>query len=84
MLHPSAAASRVLQRPSGDSMLAAVSMARVEGSRVSSAAVIMPRLHLPSFSMAPAKDIADKEDEHAVSMLTDGPTGNARSDESIS
>ena len=39
--HPSAASSRVLQRPSGVSMLAAASMPMVAGSSVSSAAVTM-------------------------------------------
>ena len=36
--HPSARASRVLQRPSGASIPAEVSMLTVEGSRVSNAA----------------------------------------------
>ena len=34
---------------------------------------MIPRLHLPSFNMDPARLMADRVEEHAVSMLTDGP-----------
>ena len=54
-------------------MLAAVSMTRVEGSRVSKAAVMMPCLHFSSLSIDAARDMADRDEEHAVSMLTEGP-----------
>ena len=48
--HPSAAASRVLQRPSGVSMLAAASMPMVAGSKVSSAAVTIALSTSPAAS----------------------------------
>ena len=54
-------------------MLAAVSIMRVEGSSVSKAAVISPLEHLPCWSIEAARDVADKDDEQAVSMLTAGP-----------
>lgn len=54
-------------------MPAAVSITRVAGSRVSSAAVMMPLEHSPKCSMFPARDMAESEEEHAVSILTDGP-----------
>lgn len=74
--HPSAAASRVLQRPSGASMLAAASMPIVSGSSVSSAAVRMPRQHLPRRSISAIIDVPDSDDEQAVSMLMAGPAIN--------
>jgi hypothetical protein len=46
---------------------------------VSSAAVMIPRRHLPCCSMEPARDVADNDEEHAVSMLTDGPTDSGLS-----
>ena len=81
--NPSAAVSRVLQRPSGDSMLAAVSMTRVDGSRVNNAAVMMPLEHLPCCSMALAREMADSEDEQAVSMLTEGPMRQKADDQRV-
>lgn len=71
--YPSAEASSVLHRPSGDSMLAAVNMFKVAGSKVNNAAVIMPLEHLPCWSMEAAKAVAESVEEHAVSMLIAGP-----------
>ena len=71
--YPSAAASRVLQRPLGASMLAAVSMPMVAGSSVTRAAVTRQRPALPSFSSAHARLVADRDEEQAVSMDRAGP-----------
>ena len=71
--HPSAAASSVLHRPSGASMLAAVSIPMVLGSRVSRAAVITPLAALPPCSKRLVRAAADREDEQAVSMEIAGP-----------
>ena len=75
--YPSAAESRVLQRPSGASILAAASMPIVAGSRVHSAAVNIPCAHVPRCSMPATIDVPDRDDEHAVSMLTAGPADHA-------
>ncbi len=71
---PSAAESRVLQRPSGASMLAAASMPIVAGSNVHSTAVRTARPHTPRCSMLAIMEVPESEDEHAVSMLIAGPT----------
>ncbi len=71
--HPSAAASRVLHRPSGANMRAAVSIPMVWGSKVRSAAAIIPCWQRPSRIMLHVIATAESEDEHAVSMLIDGP-----------
>lgn len=73
LTYPSAEASSVLLRPSGDSIPAAVSILRVAGSSVSNAAVTIALEHLPWRSKEPAKDVADSVDEQAVSMLIAGP-----------
>ena len=75
--HPSAAASSVLQRPSGASMLAAVSMPTVAGSRVSRAAVTRPRAAEPSSSSRAATLVAASEEEQAVSMEMAGPAAHS-------
>ena len=71
--HPSADESRVLQRPSGASILAATSMPIVAGSRVSRAAVTMPRPQPPEWSIADVSLVAVREEEHAVSIANEGP-----------
>ena len=73
LAYPSAPLSSVLQRPSGANMLAAVSMLMVAASRVSSAAVTMPRCTCCLCSMPDTMAVADKELLHAVSMLMAGP-----------
>ena len=72
-MNPSAAESRVLQRPSGASMLAAASMPIVAGSSVHSAAARMARPHTPRCSMLAIIDVPESEDEQAVSILIAGP-----------
>lgn len=62
-----------MQRPSGASMEAAASMAMVAGSRVTSAAQASARPARPSRSAAAARAMADREEEHAVSMAIAGP-----------
>jgi hypothetical protein len=56
-------------------MAAAASMAMVAGSRVSNAAVSRPRAQRPLRSMSEINDAPERDDEHAVSMLIDGPGG---------
>ena len=65
--------SSVLQRPSGDSMPAAVNMLSVRASKVRSAAVIMPLAQAPPCSMEAAREVAERDEEQAVSMLMAGP-----------
>lgn len=77
--YPSAAESRVLQRPSGASMLAAASMPIVAGSSVLSAAVSTPRAHAPRCSMLAIIEVPDRDDEQAVSMLMAGPAWGTHS-----
>ena len=59
-------------------MLAAVSIFKVPGSRVSNAAVMSPCSHLPCRSRLEAKDVADRVEEHAVSILIAGPVSTAQ------
>ena len=54
-------------------MLAAVSMEMVAGSRVSKAAVTSPCLQRPPHNMDPTSEVAESEEEQAVSRLTAGP-----------
>ncbi len=54
-------------------MEAAASMAMVAGSRVTSAAQASARPARPSRSTATARAMADREEEHAVSMAIAGP-----------
>jgi hypothetical protein len=57
-------------------MLAAVSMAMVCGSSVSSAAVRIPRAHFPRRSISAIMDAPESDEEHAVSMLMAGPAAH--------
>lgn len=54
-------------------MPAAVSMPSVVGSRVRSAAEMTPLLHLPCCSSEAAKNVAERVEEQAVSILIAGP-----------
>ena len=54
-------------------MAAAASMAMVAGSRVSNAAVSRPRAQRPFRSMSAIMDAPESDEEHAVSMLMEGP-----------
>ena len=71
--YPSAAASKVLQRPSAASMPASLNTMHVSGARVKFTPAASDLWHSPRPSPKRATCVPTSEDEQAVSTLMEGP-----------